>query len=767
MPSTHAPKQAAQPTRERQVRRGEPEHGGRPGSELLGLRQRIGNRATGLLLQTTLRVGAANDRYEQEADRVAAQVLRMPERTLQRQCAGCAGGEPCDECEDEQVPVIRRVANASGGGFTVPDAVVSGLGAGTRLDPESRTFFERRFGHDFGGVAVHTSPAADRSARAVEARAFTVGRDIAFGAGEYAPATLEGRRLLAHELAHVVQQAGGAGQGDPSGSASAPSLTPSPVRLARNGRPFRIRQSDMHHLRDTMVRLFDSLDPDTRAGIARNRTVVVGLVTDPDGDPTLVYTVNNNWTNRQLEEAAHRLGIARWTATPRTEGRGAVGAPGDAEQIMMEAADANDFRVRGMAVSRGMCDDCAVATRTAEGGRIRVVEVPIRATSTTPRPAGPTPLTTHPPGESGPGGPTRLTAPRPGEPPGPGPVRITAPPRGESPRGGPVRITAPRTGDVPRVGAPARVGTSRGIGGPVRLGTLPRLALGGAAAAAGIVLAIVDLLIQLIVIPWLERIQRELEEDYRQRLERELQRYYETHLQRDVERLAWCGRERVRELENAGRTAYVNVSLRLFFYDDRPSLLGAPSGEPESILDFAFHRMEVSTVDVSDSAAVRSATEFADTGERTFALMGSGRAIYAQTVTLAFEAPSAADLDAQYADLERPPSCASCFIATACCGSADAPEVASLRAFRDRVLEPCLMGKAFVRLYYAVSPPFADWLRAHPHARRAVRVGMIAPLARLADCLTPGPVGGGWGKTRTSPFRAVDFPIRFRDSSGR
>ncbi|HEX7677097.1 MAG TPA: DUF4157 domain-containing protein, partial [Thermoanaerobaculia bacterium] len=68
-----------------------------------------------------------------------------------------------------------------------------------------------RFGRDFGGVRLHTDPAAAESARLVEARAYTVGQDIAFGAGQYAPNTGEGQRLLAHELQHTVQQGGGGG----------------------------------------------------------------------------------------------------------------------------------------------------------------------------------------------------------------------------------------------------------------------------------------------------------------------------------------------------------------------------------------------------------------------------------------------------------------------------------------------------------------------------------------------------------------------------
>src|SRR5262249_9034178 len=76
---------------------------------------------------------------------------------------------------------------------------------GEPLDTETREFFEPRFGHDFGQVRVHTDGKAAESARAVAALAYTTGRDIVFGSGQYAPHRAAGKRLLTHELAHVVQ----------------------------------------------------------------------------------------------------------------------------------------------------------------------------------------------------------------------------------------------------------------------------------------------------------------------------------------------------------------------------------------------------------------------------------------------------------------------------------------------------------------------------------------------------------------------------------
>ena len=93
------------------------------------------------------------------------------------------------------------------GKMAAPPIVQEALSSpGRPLEPSTREFMEPRFGHDFSRVRVYADGKAANSARGLQARAYTVGRDIVFGSGEYAPATTEGQRLLAHELAHVVQQ---------------------------------------------------------------------------------------------------------------------------------------------------------------------------------------------------------------------------------------------------------------------------------------------------------------------------------------------------------------------------------------------------------------------------------------------------------------------------------------------------------------------------------------------------------------------------------
>lgn len=127
---------------------------------------------------------------------------------LQRKCA-C--GEPagltgeCAACSEKRLIVQR--SSTSQAEPSVPPIVQEVLRSpGQPLDAATRAFTEPRFGHDFSRVRVHTDARATESARAVNALAYTVGQNVVFGARQYIPETSEGKRLLAHELTHVVQQ---------------------------------------------------------------------------------------------------------------------------------------------------------------------------------------------------------------------------------------------------------------------------------------------------------------------------------------------------------------------------------------------------------------------------------------------------------------------------------------------------------------------------------------------------------------------------------
>lgn len=157
----------------------------------------------GAAIQTKLSVNNPGGKYEREADRVAEQVMRMPEPLPQRKdSVETEGTEPKPKSLQ-----IRRVTSDGGGVEEAPLVVHDVLrSSGEPLDSATQQLMEFRFNHDFSQVRVHADAQAAESARAINARAYVVGQDVVFGQGEYAPASNRGQRLLAHELVHVVQQ---------------------------------------------------------------------------------------------------------------------------------------------------------------------------------------------------------------------------------------------------------------------------------------------------------------------------------------------------------------------------------------------------------------------------------------------------------------------------------------------------------------------------------------------------------------------------------
>lgn len=161
-----------------------------------------------LPIQKKLRIGEPDDEYEKEADKVAEQVMRIPDPVLQPK-RNCPLGKDtsCKEDEEDETKdkmLMKKEAQAHGPvrNFDVPPIVHEVLQSpGQPLDIDTRKFFEPRFGYDFSAVRVHNDAKADESARNVNALAYTVGQDVVFGAG-----SVTDRKLLAHELAHTIQQ---------------------------------------------------------------------------------------------------------------------------------------------------------------------------------------------------------------------------------------------------------------------------------------------------------------------------------------------------------------------------------------------------------------------------------------------------------------------------------------------------------------------------------------------------------------------------------
>jgi hypothetical protein len=168
-------------------------------------------------IQPKLTINQPNDAYEQEADAMADKVMRMQD-IQQRSFFSPAIGQiqrKCARCEKEEKQMHHNLIEGDGAinemGELEGDEHLGGYinnleNKGSPLDNSSKKFFEPRFGYNFNNVRVHTDAVAAKSAQSINALAFTSGNNIVFNAGQYNPHTDSGKKLLAHELTHVVQQ---------------------------------------------------------------------------------------------------------------------------------------------------------------------------------------------------------------------------------------------------------------------------------------------------------------------------------------------------------------------------------------------------------------------------------------------------------------------------------------------------------------------------------------------------------------------------------
>ena len=184
------------------------------------MQRRMGNRATSLLLQPRLRVGAAGDRHEQQADQMASDVVRrLWEKPVEladgadaeRLNANAAQrGAPLPVARTIQAKSQGPIVGLEGGDLDADtDARIrNATGKGNALDPTLRRSMEDGFGADFSNVRVHNDGTSHELNDRIQAKAFTTGNDIFFGSGGYDPTSRSGQELVAHELTHVVQQSG-------------------------------------------------------------------------------------------------------------------------------------------------------------------------------------------------------------------------------------------------------------------------------------------------------------------------------------------------------------------------------------------------------------------------------------------------------------------------------------------------------------------------------------------------------------------------------
>lgn len=252
------------------------------------LHQTIGNCGIGRLIQTKLTVSQPGDRHEQEADRVADEVMRMTAPShhtavpqIQRKCDACEEEEisrQTDDEEKEEEPVQLKAANQSANqNSSLVKSAINHAGSGQPLPVSARTFFEPRFGSDLSDVRIHADAQAARAASDVSARAFTAGHDVFFAAGQYAPDAFEGRRLIAHELTHVFQQSEG---GDTQ------------IRRQDTGPTHVMIFGGVPGFLNCERRELDS-DPDTSCCSSHTRSLIPGL-----------YTTSREFTDRAIRRMA-------------------------------------------------------------------------------------------------------------------------------------------------------------------------------------------------------------------------------------------------------------------------------------------------------------------------------------------------------------------------------------------------------------------------------------------------------------------------------
>jgi hypothetical protein len=157
--------------------------------------------------QPKLTIGAPGDAFEIEADAIADKVMQMSDgHQIKTKIGPVDFQRKCSDCEEEE-KVRRKDNGKNSGGLEAPDIVNHAIrSSGQSLDMHTRSFMESRFGYDFSSVKIHTDTVAAKSAHAINALAYTSGNSIVFNEGQYSPRTDTGKKLLAHELTHVVQQ---------------------------------------------------------------------------------------------------------------------------------------------------------------------------------------------------------------------------------------------------------------------------------------------------------------------------------------------------------------------------------------------------------------------------------------------------------------------------------------------------------------------------------------------------------------------------------
>jgi hypothetical protein len=260
-------------------------------------------------LQRKPEVSSPGDPAEQEADKIAEQTMRAtPLLTgatpaAVRQYAG-------------QSAAIQKKAGTPARTGAAPEldasaAVRATQRSGTPMPPDLRSFFQPRFGYDFSQVRLYTDSDAAAEARAIRARAFTAGRDIVFGAGEYAPYTASGKRLLAHELTHVVQQH--LAPGAPSVVMRAPDSTPTSLE--------KFSEADKQNLKFDTDALSSPLVLNQFFGLAGTPVAATNLDPDIDIEVPAIEALKDDKVKTGLYRGLRQVALSIFDLQPGSDGK--------------------------------------------------------------------------------------------------------------------------------------------------------------------------------------------------------------------------------------------------------------------------------------------------------------------------------------------------------------------------------------------------------------------------------------------------------------
>ena len=248
-----------------------------------------------------LTVGAPDDEYEREADRMADTVMGMSDMNGIYPSQAPNFGLKAHDVNPKLPPIIRRKAGEASPKLhrTVESDIQSLQSGGQPLEPDTQFFFETRFGTDFSHIRVHTGLRAENATQAIHARAFTHGNNLVFGAGEYAPGTNSGKTLLAHELTHVVQQ---------RHRKPARQIQRNIGELQQQIRRI-IADEDTAAINSISTELLNATSPGQRAGMVRILTNQLWV--GSGSEATIVRLIGHNSQHSQVIEVLNMIGYCR------------------------------------------------------------------------------------------------------------------------------------------------------------------------------------------------------------------------------------------------------------------------------------------------------------------------------------------------------------------------------------------------------------------------------------------------------------------------